>query len=338
MERPHRPGGRRRRMARGHRQVLGRGASNAVLHWPRGAAPGRARRAYAAHPAGHLGRNPDRPDGLFKQRRVAAEQRCADRLAAGRASDGAAARYRPRQARASSACRAAVRRLPPVPRRPSPVRVAGPPAREPACEIGARPVRCGDDGSCEGARRQCQVGENLEGAVFDQMKFLILAASIALTSTAAAQGWPTRPITLIVPFAPGGGVDVSARIQAQQMSELLGQPIVTENLGAAAGMVGSARVAKAEPDGYSFLMGNTGTHAFNQALYKQPLYHPLLDFTPLGLVSESPRILVARKDLPAGNLREFIAYAKANQTKMHFGSAGVGSGKHLAFPSVDHRL
>jgi len=161
------------------------------------------------------------------------------------------------------------------------------------------------------------------------MKFLILAASIALASTAAAQGWPTRPITLIVPFAPGGGVDVSARIQAQQMSELLGQPIVTENVGAAAGMVGSARVAKAEPDGYSFLMGNTGTHAFNQALYKKPLYHPVFDFTPLGLVSESPRILVARKDLPAGNLREFIAYAKANQTKMHFGSAGVGSGTHL---------
>jgi tripartite-type tricarboxylate transporter receptor subunit TctC len=100
-------------------------------------------------------------------------------------------------------------------------------------------------------------------------------------------------------------------------------------VGAAAGMVGSARVAKAEPDGYTFLIGNTGTHAYNQALYKKPLYHPVLDFTPLGLVSESPRILIARKDLPAGNLREFIAYAKANQTKMQFGSAGVGSGTHL---------
>ena len=161
------------------------------------------------------------------------------------------------------------------------------------------------------------------------MKFLILAAAIALTGAAAAQGWPTRPITLVVPFAPGGGIDVSARIQAQQMGELLGQPIVTENLGAAAGMVGSARVAKAEPDGYTFLIGNTGTHAYNQALYKKPLYHPVLDFTPLGLVSESPRILIARKDLPAGNLREFIAYARANQTRMHFGSAGVGSGTHL---------
>jgi len=96
------------------------------------------------------------------------------------------------------------------------------------------------------------MGESLELAVFQQMKFLILAAWIALTGTAAAQGWPTRPITLIVPFAPSGGVDVSARIQAQQMGELLGQPIVTENLGAAAGMVGSARVAKAEPDGYTF--------------------------------------------------------------------------------------
>src|SRR5712692_1174915 len=168
----------------------------------------------------------------------------------------------------------------------------------------------------------------MEDTMF-RMMISILAASIALTGTAAAQTWPTRPITLIVPFAPGGGVDASARIQAQQMGELLGQTIVAENIGAAAGMVGSARVAKAEPDGYTFLIGNTGTHAYNQALYKKPLYNAATDFTPVGLVSESPRILIARKDLPAGNLREFIAYAKANQSKMQFGSAGVGSGTHL---------
>src|SRR4051794_8341740 len=137
-------------------------------------------------------------------------------------------------------------------------------------------------------------------ALSKQMKLLslALAAAIACSGDAAAQAWPTRPITLIVPFAPGGGIDGSARIQAQQMAEFLGQPIVVENIGAAAGMVGSARVAKAEPDGYTFLIGNTGTHAYNQALYKKPLYHPANDFTPVGLATESPRILLARKDLP----------------------------------------
>lgn len=157
----------------------------------------------------------------------------------------------------------------------------------------------------------------------------ILAVWITLIGVAAAQGWPSRPVTLIIPFAPGGGIDASARIQAQHMGELLGQTIVAENVGAAAGMVGSARVARAEPNGYTFLIGNTGTHAYNQALYKKPLYNAATDFAPVGLVSESPRILVARRDLPASNLREFIAHAQANQSKMQFGSAGVGSGTHL---------
>src|SRR6185295_15295570 len=137
-------------------------------------------------------------------------------------------------------------------------------------------------------------------------------------SAGSGQAWPTRPITLVIPFAPGGGVDASARIQAQALGDLLGQPIVSENMGAAAGMVGSARVAKAEPDGNIFLIGNTGTHAFNQSLYKKPLYNAATDFTPVGLVSESPRILVARKDLPVANLQEFVAYAKANHAKMQF--------------------
>jgi tripartite-type tricarboxylate transporter receptor subunit TctC len=155
------------------------------------------------------------------------------------------------------------------------------------------------------------------------------AALMMLTGTAAAQDWPTRPITLIVPFAAGGGIDVSARIQALRMSEMLGQSIVVENVGAAAGMVGGQRVAKAEPDGYTFLIGNTGTHAYNQTLYKKPLYNSATDFQPVGLVSESPRILIARKDLPASNLQEFIAYLKANQKTAQYGSAGVGSGTHL---------
>jgi tripartite-type tricarboxylate transporter receptor subunit TctC len=155
------------------------------------------------------------------------------------------------------------------------------------------------------------------------------AAAIALSGHVAAQDWPSRPITLIVPFAAGGGIDVSARIQALRMGELLGQSIVVENVGAAAGMVGGARVAKAEPDGYTFLIGNTGTHAYNQSLYKKPLYNSATDFEPVGLVSESPRILIARKDLPANNLKEFIAYLKAHETTAQFGSAGVGSGTHI---------
>jgi len=156
-----------------------------------------------------------------------------------------------------------------------------------------------------------------------------LAVSLVGSYQAAAQDWPTRPLTLVVPFSPGGGVDASARVQAQRMSEILGQPIVVENIGAAAGMAGGQRVATAAPDGYTFLVGNTGTHAYNQSLYKKPLYNAASDFQPVGLMTESPRILIARKDLPVNNLQEFIAYAKQNQTKMQYGSAGVGSGTHL---------
>jgi len=152
---------------------------------------------------------------------------------------------------------------------------------------------------------------------------------IALAAAAHAQEWPNRPITLVVPFAAGGGVDVSVRIQAQYIGEALGQSIVIENVGGAAGTTGSVRVAKATPDGYTLLVGNSGTHAYSQSLYRKPPYDAVADFEPVGLVSDSPRILIARKDLPANNLQEFIAYTKANQGKMQFGSAGVGAGTHL---------
>jgi tripartite-type tricarboxylate transporter receptor subunit TctC len=159
----------------------------------------------------------------------------------------------------------------------------------------------------------------------------LTAASIlaALTASASAQDWPTRPITLVVPFAPGGGVDSSARLQAAVMSEVLGQTIVVENVGAAAGTVGSGRVAKAAPDGYTFLIGNSGTHVYSQSLYKKKPYDSIADFEPVGIVTESPRLLVARKGLPVNNLQELVAYMKANQSKMQYGSAGVGSGTHL---------
>jgi putative tricarboxylic transport membrane protein len=162
-----------------------------------------------------------------------------------------------------------------------------------------------------------------------RLTMAVATLAAALTGEAAAQEWPTRPITLIVPFSAGGGVDVSARIQAQRMGELLGQSIIVENVGAAAGMAGGQRVAKAAPDGYTMLIGNTGTQAYNQSLYKKPLYNSATDFQPVGLVSESPRALVARKDLPVNNLQELIAWLKTNASKAQFGSAGVGSGTHL---------
>jgi tripartite-type tricarboxylate transporter receptor subunit TctC len=161
---------------------------------------------------------------------------------------------------------------------------------------------------------------------------LILAAGAVgflAPSPGAAQEWPNRPITLVVPFSPGGGVDISARLQAQAIGDLLGQTIVVENIGGGAGMTAGVRVAHAAPDGYTFMIGNSGTHAFTQSLYKKPLYTSMTDFVPVGLVSESPRILNVRKDLPASNLAEFIAWLKANEGTAKFGSAGVGTGTHL---------
>jgi tripartite-type tricarboxylate transporter receptor subunit TctC len=157
----------------------------------------------------------------------------------------------------------------------------------------------------------------------------MLLGAQALPEGVHAQNFPSRPLTMVVPFLAGGGIDAVARIQAQRMGELLGQTIVVENIGAAAGMAGGARVAKAAPDGYTFEIGNVGTHAYNQTLYKKPLYNAVTDFTPVGLTTESPRILITRKDLPVKNLQELIAYIKANQRNMQFGSAGVGSGTHL---------
>ncbi len=113
------------------------------------------------------------------------------------------------------------------------------------------------------------------------------------------------------------------------MSELLGQQIIIENVGGAGGMTGSARVAKAAPDGYQFLLGNSGTHTYSQLLYKKPLYNAVTDFEPVAVFVENSKVLVARKDFPADTLPAFIAHAKANQTKMQYGSAGAGSATHM---------
>src|SRR4051794_28564082 len=140
-----------------------------------------------------------------------------------------------------------------------------------------------------------------------------LAALMAATAPSAAQNWPIRPITMVVAFAAGSGDDVFARIVAPRLSELLGQPVVIENVGGAGGMTGTARVAKAAPDGYQFVLGGTGTFGANQTLYKNPLYNPATDFAPVALVAEQPMLLITRRDLPVNNLQEFVAYTQANQ-------------------------
>ena len=157
----------------------------------------------------------------------------------------------------------------------------------------------------------------------------VLAGLVALSDSAFAQGYPNRPITMIIPFAAGGPTDVLGRIVGARMSELLGQQLVIENVGGAGGMTGSKRVADAKPDGYTIGIGTVGTHAQGQTLYKRPLYNSQTDFQPVALLAQVPILLTVRKDLPAKDLKEFVAYAKANQDKMQFGSAGAGSATHL---------
>jgi tripartite-type tricarboxylate transporter receptor subunit TctC len=155
------------------------------------------------------------------------------------------------------------------------------------------------------------------------------AALITLTNTPLAQDWPIRSVTMVYPFAAGSAADVLGRLFASRLSELLGQTVVFENVGGADGMIGSNRVAKAAPDGYQFVLGGTFM-VLNQALYKNPLYNATTDFAPVVLIVEQPVVLIARKDFPANDLSEFIAYARANQAKMQYGSGGVGSMPHLA--------
>jgi tripartite-type tricarboxylate transporter receptor subunit TctC len=157
----------------------------------------------------------------------------------------------------------------------------------------------------------------------------LLAAMLALPAEAQAQTWPTRPVTMVVPFAAGGPMDTVGRVIGGGLSEQLGQQVVIENVGGGGGMTGSARVAKAQPDGHQFVLGNVGTHAVSQTLSKNPLYNSVTDFAPVALVADLSLVLVARKDLPVANLREFIAYARANGDKMQFGSAGAGSATHI---------
>jgi tripartite-type tricarboxylate transporter receptor subunit TctC len=145
----------------------------------------------------------------------------------------------------------------------------------------------------------------------------------------AQESWPSRPLTMVVPFAAGGPVDLLGRIVGQYLGAQLGVPVVIENFPGAGGMPGSQRIARANPDGYSFLLGSIGTHALNQSLYRHPLYNAATDFAPVALIAQVPLVLITRKDFPARDLAQFIAYAKAEQSHMQFGSAGAGTSTHI---------
>jgi tripartite-type tricarboxylate transporter receptor subunit TctC len=147
---------------------------------------------------------------------------------------------------------------------------------------------------------------------------------------AQAQEWPTRQMILVVPFSAGGSSDAIARIVADGISNNLHRPVVVENVTGAGGMLGGSRVARSTPDGYQFVIGNVGTFAQSQWLYKQPPYNSVTDFAPVALLTDESMVLVARNDFPADNLQQFIAYAKANQDKLHYASSGVGGSNHLA--------
>jgi tripartite-type tricarboxylate transporter receptor subunit TctC len=159
-----------------------------------------------------------------------------------------------------------------------------------------------------------------------------IAAALAIFSVPCTADviWPTRPMTMIVPFAAGGTVDPIGRVLAAGLSQALGQRVIVENVGGAGGTLGTNRVAKGAADGYQFVFGSAGSFAQSQSLYSRLPYNTLTDFAPVALVAEQAILLAARKDLPVNNLREFIAYAKANEGRMQYGSPGIGSANHFA--------
>src|SRR5262249_267221 len=177
---------------------------------------------------------------------------------------------------------------------------------------------------------RCQMQGPLERSMRKLIVAVALLGGLWGIESAAAQDWPTKSVTMVIPFAAGTGTDVLGRILAERLTEYLGRQGMIENVPGGGSMIGASRVAKATPDGYQFVFGTSGAFAYNQTLYKNPLYNAATDFAPVALIAEAPFVLLGSKHLPASNLQEFIGYAKENHTKMQYGSPGVGSSNHLA--------
>jgi tripartite-type tricarboxylate transporter receptor subunit TctC len=155
------------------------------------------------------------------------------------------------------------------------------------------------------------------------------AAAVLAPGQVTAQDWPTRSVTMVVAFAPGGPLDGLARNLQPYLGEVLGQQVIIENVPGGGGITGSLRVANADVDSHMFTLGSIGTHAISQSMHMTPPYDARTDFVPVILVADAPQVLFARKDLPASNLREFAAYARANHAKMQHGSGGAGTSSHI---------
>ena len=162
-------------------------------------------------------------------------------------------------------------------------------------------------------------------------KTLVAIAALGFVLTPAhAQNFPSRAITLVIPFAPGGSTSIVGRGVADKMSELLGEKVVVDNRPGAGGTVGTKAVAKSAPDGYTLVLGYTGTLAIGPSLYKNVGYDPRKDFAPIGMIGNAPNSLVVHPSFPARTVAELIAYAKSNPDKVNFGSAGVGTASHVS--------
>jgi tripartite-type tricarboxylate transporter receptor subunit TctC len=177
------------------------------------------------------------------------------------------------------------------------------------------------------SRAQMRRGKALTRA-FATIACVALLGTTQATAEQSAQAFPTRPVTLVVPFPAGGPLDTSARIIAERMRAPLGQPVVIENTAGASGSIGTGRVARAVPDGYTILVGGMPNHVLNGAVMTLP-YDVVADFAPIALITNAPLLIVARKTMPAADLRELIAWLKANPDKATQGTAGVGTGSHI---------
>lgn len=168
--------------------------------------------------------------------------------------------------------------------------------------------------------------------------FILAAAAVLASAVAHAQGYPNKTIRIVVPFAPGGNVDINARVIASGMSELFGQVVVVDNRAGAGGMIGAGHVAKSPPDGYTLLMATNSIYSIVPSVYPKPLYHPVRDFTAISILTGVPFVLVTHPSVPAKTFREFITIAKSKHSKMTLANAGYGTSSHLVGELMQMRV